>query len=315
MNKKILAISVIAVFICLTVMPTNVGAGLIFKFQGKISVDFEENNEPLIPEESRTINLTLNYFVERGIFGKNILKLHSGKEATVKLEVAEISPWLTATMLTDAITFPVSEETQSKYHIISIQANLDAPAYETGIVKIKATAEPIKGPFGIRTIIKGEALEFDIKINIGAFPLIKLIPPENTTFEITPFNQTIIPIEIDNLGNAKTDVIAKIVNKSKDWDISIDDLVIDINKTGKTYLVITADNKFDEETIEIEFTPAEAKDPANKGTAEYLSIVLINDGSYVEEDELGVDLTILLIVAIIIILVIAVLLLLRRRKQ
>ena len=63
MNKKILAISVIAVFICLTVMPTNVGAGLIFnllvesseRIRGKLIQPFQPVSLPLLNSQSDLI--------------------------------------------------------------------------------------------------------------------------------------------------------------------------------------------------------------------------------------------------------------------
>ena len=136
--------------------------------------------------------------------------------------------------------------------------------------------------------------------------------PEGSFYTISPFEATEIPIEFTNFGNAKTIVSIEVENTSESFDITTSEVVVEFpNGTGTAYLVIMADNDFEEEKVILKITPALADNPEEKGEPKFLNLFIKNDGSKREfEFPIDVNTAITLLAVILAILIIAVLLVL-----
>ena len=290
----------------------------ILKLETVVDISFDDENleEPLIPGgDTRDINVSIEYKVQGGkILGNFLIKLFSSKTLTLELNIIESPDWLTVDLDEDSFEFDVSNETLIKTLVLSVSASSDAPAYEEGDLKFNATVEPKKGPLGILTLISGFYEEYKLSFEASYAPSID-IKPESTTYTISPYNETEIPISITNLGNDKTTVMTEIVNQSENWNVSISDITIDIDETGTAYLKVYADHKFDQETIKIKFTPARKQDTSDKGESQIVTLLFENDGSYKEpEEEFEIDTTMLAAILLVILLVIIVIIVFLRKK-
>ena len=138
---------------------------------------------------------------------------------------------------------------------------------------------------------------------------------ENTTIKITPTKTTYIPIDIKNDGNDDTLVDLKVVDIPKNWSISFipDSIEIAAGGTETVELNVTSIKGFDNETIDLQFTPKLSKDNSYKGKTISLSLRLENDGS-LKEGKSEIDITLLIVLLTVIIAAFIIIILIARRK-
>ena len=304
--KSTLVIGLILISTCTIFIPTT-SAGLIFNLQSVISVSWDgsETEKPIeIDDLVTSLDLKIDYIVTRGSFGKRILASYSDKIAYVYLEVVDCSHWISGSLQTDRFPMKVTDQEQTAVHAtLLLQVADDAPAYEQGYVIIKAYVRRIG-------LINGDEKTFTINIFSGYKPIIELNLPEGSFYTISPFEATEIPIEFTNFGNAKTIVSIEVENASESFDITTSEVVVDfLNGTETTYLVIMADNNFEEEKVTLKVTPILADNPEEKGEPIFLNLFIKNDGSKRESKfPIDVNTAITLLAVIIAILLIAILL-------
>lgn len=307
-------------------MAPSASAGKIVKLSSVVNVEWgDQFDEPIVPRQDLVkLDLNVEYKITKGwILAGFVYNFLAEKQVDIKLEIVDSPPWcecsLTQGTLTTSLPKDINESQNLSTKLV-VSVNPDAPAFVQGSIKINASVEPIKGLFGFRDIIDGYSKEFDISLQPGYLPLFSAEPSINGTLEIPPYNETIIPINITNDGNAKTTIFAEIVEAPENWTVSIQNITLEaFGATGKTNLKVFADHKFDVETIKIKFTPAYFDDSSLNGSAEIITLSFENDGSYVEEDEkLEIDSTMLIVILTVIlaiILIIAVISKLRKSKN
>ena len=304
--KSTLVIGLVLISTCTIFIPT-ISAGLIFNLQSVISVSWDgsEAEKPIeIDDLVTSLDLKIDYIVTRGSFGRRILASYSDRIAYVYLEVADCSHWISASLQTDTIPMIVTDQEQpAKHATLLLQTEEPAPAYEQGYVIIRAYVRRIG-------LIKGDEKTFTINIFSGYKSNVELDLPDGSFYTISPFEATEIPIEFTNFGNAKTIVSVEVENVSESFDITTSDVVVDFtNGTGTAYLIIVADNDFEEEKVTLKITPALADNPEEKGEPKFLNLFIKNDGSKREfEFPIDVNTAVTLLAVIIAILVIAILL-------
>jgi len=323
MKKKIITLTITAClvftifFSFVSSSSAKVNKESILNLKTVVGISFQSNEieEPLTPKgEAREINLNVSFKIEIERFGKNIINLLSNKKATVELDIVDYPLWSTVSIDTHTLEFDISNDVQYGEVILFISASEEAPAYEIGSVRINASVDSIKGLLGIFTIIDGYHGEVAINFVASYLPVIDIVSP-STLYELSPYNETRIPINITNLGNDKTTILNEIVNQSENWNVSISDITVEENDTGTTYLIVYADHRFDTETVEIRFTPVRTEDKTDKGNSTTLKFTFENDGSYKEpEEEFEIDTTMLAIILLIIILAIIVIIVFLKRK-
>ena len=262
------------------VVPTS-SAGLIFNLQSVITVTWSGNQtqEPVVPRGAiRQVDIDVSYQVTRGVFGRGILEFYKGQIAFTKLEVVESSEWCTATLMSDTIALSISSQLQTGKTILSLQVDENAPAFALGYIKIKASV----GKLGL---ISGFEQTFDLTFVPSYKPLIDPELPETNTKEIGPLDSAVFPIEVENLGNARTIVYFDVVNVPEGWNAIITSQVtLDESKGSKStaYLVIRPPKNFgyhnDEKTIKISMTPVRADDTSQQGTVIYETFLVQSRG-------------------------------------
>jgi hypothetical protein len=200
--------------------------------------------------------------------------------------------------------------------MLTIQVKEDAPAHTAGFVKINATVGSFMGPFGRLVFINGFEYELDISFTPAYLPLISIGLPQTNIIEIPPFNATKIPINITNVGNARTKVFIEIDDFNKtSWGVTIpDSIILETGETKQVFLTVEADNDFDKETLRIKITPARAEDTSDSGNPEYVTILLENDGSYKEKTD-EIDITLLIVILVVILAIIIIFMFIMRMRR
>lgn len=325
MNKKLIAISIVVVFLLVAFFPTvssnksnDDSQNLSFFGLGSdidLEYDEEDVKDPIKPLVKTEVTLNIKYkIVSSGrLLSKLIFRLHEGKEVDIKLEIAYKPDLCVVTLNPETLSATVSDEELNLSSVLSIEFNEDAPAYYDDHVKINVSTGDIKGLFGL-TRITGFEEQYEIPIKPGYLPIIDIEYPLGDEIEISPYNETKIPINITNLGNGRTKVIAEVENCSENWNVSISDVTIDVGETEQASLVVIADHKFDVESVKFKFTPAFAENLLDTGPTEHCILSFINDGSYKEEEGLEIDSTILIIIIVVIILILVFAIILKRKR-
>jgi len=321
MIKKTLIIVTIALLFCSMIIPTTIAAedNDIKKTASMVSlvkVDWDSSDEPIMPGEIRYIDINITYDITQGgLLSSLLFPFFKSKQVDVNLGIVDTPEWCTASLAVSTLTTTIGAEDKNMTTKLAIELDEDAPAYAAGYVKLNASVEPFKGPFGIITYIDGFQQDFTVKFTPAYLPIIDPEFSEGNFYEITPYNATTIPISITNLGNAETTVFTDIVNHSESWAVTIDsDVTIGVGETKTINLTLQADHKFDEETVKIKFTPARSENKADIGEPIFLTLILENDGSYVEEDNgFEIDIGILIIILVIIAFIVLVITILKRK--
>jgi hypothetical protein len=331
MNKKSISFLIIGVLLIVTFLPlasasneinddsqNDIMFGLASIIEAEL--DDEDTVEPIRPNvESRVVDLSIRYKVTRGVgfFSNFIYELCKGRKVEIKFEIINIPNWCAATLNSDTLITSISDEWQELSISLMITVSEDAPAHMMSTVRIRASLDDIEGPFGLLTWINGFDDQYAIAFEPAYLGLIQTVYPLEDQIVIRPYNETKIPINITNLGNGRTKIVAEVINCSKSWDVAIEDpIILDVEETKKIYLTVKADHKFKEESIKLKFTPKFAPDLSEIGESQYATLLFINDGSYKEEEPVfKLDtLTIALIIGIILLLI-GILIVIKKRRQ
>lgn len=277
-TSVILGILLMSVFA--TVIPST-SAGLLFNLQSVVTVTWSGNQteKPVVPRGAiRQVDIDVTYMVTRGVLGKNLLYLYSGKTAFIKLSIESTSDWATASLQSDTIAVPVSSEPQYGTTILSLQVSENAPAFALGVVTIKASV-PKMG------LIQGYEQSFDLNFVPSYKPLISPSLPETNTKEIGPLDTAVFPVTVTNLGNARTIVFLNVVNVPEGWNAIITSQVTLEEAAGSTataYLTVKPPKNFgyhDEQvTIKISMKPARADDLTQQGETIYETFLIQSRG-------------------------------------
>ena len=315
MIKKTITIILIIFFIYSLLIPFTITARAeeeIRQTSGLASylkINWTHSNEPIMPiDELRHYSITIDYSVTQGPLGRLFLPFFIGRQVDIKLDIIEKSPWCTANIPIGTITTTVKPQgaTNSQTAQISIELDKDAPAYGSGYVTIKAKVPNIG-------MIAGYEKDFTIKFKPAYLALIQAELPIGKSIEISPYTETIIPINLKNHGNARTRVRFEIGDTSESFNITMKEIILDVDGRGTGELVLKADHKFDEEQIIIKITPYRAENLADFGQTLDLTLIIKNDGSYVEEEPFEIDLTMLILLLVIIVQIEVAYILLKRK--
>lgn len=286
MTKKCKAIQasilagILLVSVIIAIIPT-ISAGIIFNLQSVVNVSWgNETQEPIVPRgELRTLTLIISHTVTRGAFGRGMLSALTGLNIIIRVEIVETPSWCTANIAQGTLSVQVQpDETRTVQTKLSLQVSDDAPAFGLGYIKVRATAQKAG-------LIAGYSNEFTLSFIPDYKPLIKPSLPETNIKEIGPMDTAVFPIQIENLGNARTIVLLNVVSVPKDWNAVINSqltLEEGAGSTATAYLVVKPPKSFgyhyDEQTIRISMQPVKADDFSKKGEITYETVLVQSRG-------------------------------------
>jgi len=336
MNKKIIIIVLLAIFLMATISSTSVvaknsseDAGLAL-VSSEISIELDSQlDKPIATSGTKTIDITVKYrldiddlaarlFFNRRIgrfllFGFGyILKIKGEPSVEIDLSV-ECPDWCTATIEPSNVTTEISNVFKEAESVqLTISVNESAPALEPGDIIITAESKAIWS-------IGGSTNKTTISVMAAYDSALEI----NTTLirEISPANETVIPIDITNNGNGETTVQVSLESYPENWNVSFDEenITIDSGAIKQVNLIVKPVKTFENETIQLKFTPVSTSDEDVseiylQGEVVSLSLTLLNDGSLKDEGDFPVfELAVILVIIIAAIVIVT--LFLKRKKD
>lgn len=295
--KKSFSIACIVLFLMsvfIVLFLPNVAADNNFeiKMYSRIDVnwDIDETQKPIIPrEEVKKLNLSVLYTVDTGDFvadgmydfWSTLEKKKTGEHTVVKIKVNVLgsSPWCSAA-LDSNVVFVNFSKNQTTTAPLYLTLDEDAPAYGSGFVNIEASIGTIPG-----TPIKGYEKTFNLSFVPTYFPFVSINLPDVNTIEVNPMQQAVFPIEVENLGNARTKVFLEVINLPKDWiGVVTSEITLEesIGSTDTAYLTVQPPKNFgyydEKEIIQVSVTPARAENISDRGDTIYTTFLVKSKG-------------------------------------
>jgi hypothetical protein len=320
MNKKTITISVLFIFLTATILPGTVNAA---KSLTQLSADPETIDELLSPGDEEEIEITIFYKIDMNkllftilkffrlgrviLYGgiKYWFKLLTNKQipgAVINLEV-ESPDWCNATLSKPDVMVEISPDGNTETATLKIsEISPDAPALEPGNIIITGWSDKVG------TINPSQSI---INMSIMAAYQPDLILTTEEEFNISPINETTIPIEVQNDGNGESKISIEFEDVPENWNATLDkeEITIGVDDSGIVLLSVIPVKTFVNDTVKLKFTPMstteeDVDEEDTIGEPVYIEVEFKNDGSLKEEDEGLPLLEIAVIIIIIVILLI-----------
>jgi len=305
------------IFDLLTEKTTQDGIFDFLKAESEIKLNYDESlvKDPLKPGLDYNIPLNISYSIS-GMFTGFYSKILKKSMATIVLSV-ESNEYCTASISADSVNTNItSEETNIGINpVVTVVINSDAVARTDLKITVKAKSKEVKGPLGLFPWVKESDNEtLEITIEPEYVPLIEIESDFNFK-EIPPFNITELPVNITNKGNGKTKVLIEALDLTKHFNVTLpDSILLEIQETKQVIIEVEPDNDFDQELLNISFTPSYYDDTSLTGSSTIQTFTLKNDGSYKEEDDgLEIDLSIIIILGFAILILLIFIYIIRNR--
>jgi hypothetical protein len=225
------------------------------------------------------LDITVSHTITHGVFGQGVLAAYSGRNIVINVEVIETPSWVTATIGQGTLA-TIVQPGQTTYvnTTLSLQVADNAPAFDLGYIKLRATARKAG-------LIAGYEQNFTLTFVPDYKPLIQPAYLETNTKSIGPMDTAVFPIEVTNLGNARTVVLLNVVSAPEGWNAIVTDQLILEEGTGSkstAYLVVKPPKNFgyhnDERTITISMQPVKYDDYSKKGEVTTASFLVESRG-------------------------------------
>jgi hypothetical protein len=274
--------TIILLILIVSLFAASIPVNAAIPLNSNIDVVWGEKDtiKPVVPrDEIRKLNLTVKFKVDWGRdFAYGALAGYSDldKNALIKLKVTDHSPWCTVNLESELVPTPLTTGLTQSSVFLNLQIRDDAPAYGEGFIKITASV-PKMG------LIGGFEKEFTLDFTPEYLPRINVNLTEGTTKNIGPMDSAVIPIEVNNMGNARTTVFFKIENIPKGWTVVVsDDITLDDSEGKLAYLTVKPPKEFgyhyDKKSIIVKLTPARAEDLTNLGEPIYVTAIVQSRG-------------------------------------
>lgn len=316
-NVKVsLVAGILLASLFLSIVPTASAQGSFVGLSSLARVTWgNETKEPIVPrQELAQLDLMVEYEVTKGWFLAGLIyNFYIGRQVNIKLDILDSPSWASVSLSQGTLTTSVPQDISDIRDLktqITISVDPDAPAFAQGNIRIKATVEKV-GP------IQGYEQTFDLPFQPDYLPLVSNELPETNTKRIGPMDTAVFPIELKNLGNARTKVFLEVTHVPEDWIAVVTDSVIldeGEESTATAYLTVKPPKSFgyhdDDASIRVKITPTYADDTTLQGNAETVTVVVESRGVSV----IGIE-VILPIIALIIILIVAAFMLYKRYRE
>jgi hypothetical protein len=203
--------------------------------------------------------------------------IHLGRTFPIQIDAFEHPEWATVSISQEP-TVTVQPFETSYPVLITVKLAEDAPAFGKGDIKIRITV-PTVG------LIEGTSKEVEIPFSAGYLPIVSHEFVKGQSEIIGPMDTAVFPIDIENLGNARTKVSFEISYIPPGWSAIIADKVFIEEGEGsksKVYLTVKPPKGFgyhdDTATITIKYTPQMAENPDFIGKTEPINVLVESRG-------------------------------------
>jgi len=203
----------------------------------------------------------------------------------IDISIAEVSDGCYASINPPILQFPISEEYKSTNATLSFTIDQYFSAFTLKIVKIQFSVRRIGKA---ATLVKAANITKDIPFIVSYQPQLSFSYPESNVKNVNPDETASFPIEIENWGNAETNVNAEIAYIPEGWQAQIvKNLTLRTNLFGGDAAeIITLNVKppigfgyhEDRAIIKVKMTPVFYNDSNNTGEPHYLYFIVQSKG-------------------------------------
>jgi len=291
MNKKIknvisFIIFLILLFSVINTLTTSVSAlgslvGKVYECNSVIQLEADKNatENPFLPiDRILTIPVDVNYMITGG-FSEVVAEMYQQYEYHnfLHLFIDETPEWCSASFLPPVMVVPITSSFMTHDANLIVQVNENAPAFGEGTIKVRIEV----GRLGA---VLNATFYQDIPFSPGYLPNIGITTQKNLQI-IGPQDTANFKIDLENFGNAKTNVKCKIVDKPAGWFITIDsNTIIDVgdNPTKTIFLDVKPSDDFgyhdEREVITVSITPSYFNEESLTGEEFFVSFIVQNRG-------------------------------------
>lgn len=185
---------------------------------GTIDYDKDAAQDPILPLTMiKTIPLTVTTTIS-GPYSQEILPYYEADKTKLfaDIYVVKTPEWCTASIIPSKFTIPISLNNIAPVNFtLNVGVKENASANFEGIITVKLTIH------GIGAIETGIFYE-DIAFKPGYLPFLKTDVSKDTFELIGPGDTANFDIEIENLGNAKTQVTCNVLGVPEGWTANIE---------------------------------------------------------------------------------------------
>ncbi|HHH80059.1 MAG TPA: hypothetical protein ENL13_04065 [Thermoplasmatales archaeon] len=252
----------------------------------KVEYNKTSLEEPITPlSEPREIPVRIGCMIN-GLFADIVADTYSSYEVPlfVNLYVEETPEWCTATVTPPLIYMPISSTWHSENATVFLTLKENAPAFEQAKIKIRIRSDSV----GKRVIIPEGNTTLDIPFRTGYIPIISLSVPEGNYKIISPYDTARFKIDVENLGNEKTELTSYALNVPDGWTVTItSNTVLDSKARGgnpKKSIELDVKPPYgfgyheDRQVIQVSITPSYYNDPTLRGEEHILSFIVLSRG-------------------------------------
>ena len=267
-----------------------------------VNYDLSITNDPIkIRGTGKSIEVNITYGITGaslfGIGDNILLAMHLGRTVQIQVEAFDPPTWASVS-ISQWPTAKIQEREAVYKAILTIKVDEDAPAYGKGDVKLRITVPDVG-------IIKGVINEVNIPFSVGYTPIVSPQYLEGQSKIIGPMDTAVFPIELTNMGNARTRVYLTVENVPDGWSaIVTNDVIIEEGEGSKAiiYLTVKPPKSFgyhdDSASITVKYTPEMAENPDFVGVSKPINILVESRGVSV----IGIEIILLPIILIVVVL-------------
>lgn len=274
-------------FSMFSLITPQVSGGVIVNLESVVNLYEYNTNLTNIPIQPRatgfSTDVTFEYYVTYAggilnLLGESILAIHKGRTAQIQVEAFGHPSWATVTISNWPIV-RITDESQYPKITLTVKLNEDAPAFGEGEIKLRVTV-PKEG------LVQGIETVFGFSFSAGYLPLVQAQFPGGESKIIGPMDTAVFPIELQNLGNARTRVTLEVQGvPDGGWAAIItNDVIIEEGEGSKAmaYLTVKPPKGFgyhdDVASIIVTYTAEMAENPIFIGETRTVDVLVESRG-------------------------------------
>ncbi len=283
---KTVMLSFLLFITVLSVMPTSSALyeriAKLYECEGAVRVEYDESavEQAFLPVDM-VMEIPLNVsFSVQGYYAEELLEYYT-EGPIFEASIVSKPDWCSAAILPSIFDILPRTEWVTKECMLNVKVNENAKAYSEGTIRVKIEFRA----FG--SINNGTFYQ-DIPFKPGFLPLLGVSLPESTAKLINPQETATFNVQVQNLGNAKSELLFRVISKPKDWTISVPEkTVVGSLSTGddgmiQIPVVVKPPYSFgyhhEREVIQLSITPAYFGDESLKGEEYLVSFIVQSRG-------------------------------------
>lgn len=313
--KASLMMGLILISLIAVVMPT--GQAALFKLQGNLTASVGGPKRIVTPYGNQLqIPLKIGYAIS-GV-GADMVYFANNK-ARIRVEVVEMPEWASISVPIPEVLLDISTEFKYANTTIGIDVNENAPAMATDTIKVKITAEYIRGLGGEVAEVTYGPINIDFKPQYA--PLLSMNVRNGNLREISPMENAYFQVDMENMANGKSEIVFEVVSLPDGWTLSKPNIKtlgsksLGDDNTGTVTIAVQPPRSFgyhdDRETIQLKVTVRYSFATGETAEKEYpLDLTVYSRGI----STVGIEVAAIIVLLIVIILVVVIFLIKKIKK-